>query len=55
MTTLEITLAVEKLNKEQKATFESLVRLGDSKELALTTVFNMNPIDKKLYEYAYYN
>lgn len=47
---------IEKLTEEQKKTFNSLVRLGDSEELALETVLNEKQLsDISFYEFAYYS
>lgn len=43
-----------KLTKEQKELFETLIRLGDSKELALKTVLEQNKKEaSKMYYQAY--
>tara|TARA_Y100001937_G_C6996134_1_gene274277 strand:- start:359 stop:547 length:189 start_codon:yes stop_codon:yes gene_type:complete len=47
---------IEKLTKEQKETFNSLVNLGDSEFLALETVLNIKQRDdNSFYEFAYYS
>jgi hypothetical protein len=47
---------IENLTKSQLETFNSLLRLGDSKELALKTVLEINDnTDTDFYELAYYN
>jgi hypothetical protein len=52
MTTLNT--QIENLTKSQLADFTILVRLGDSKELALKTVLEMNDnTTTELYELAY--
>ena len=43
------------LTKEQKDLFETLVRLGDSEELAMKTVVNEKDNDSTMYETAYYS
>ena len=48
MTTLNLT-------NEQKNLFNTLVRLGDSKELALKTVLNQEEKETEMYEMAYYS
>ena len=46
---------IENLTAAQLKSFNSLVRLGDSKELALKTVLEMQEnIDGKIYQLAYY-
>lgn len=57
MTTQEI--KISQLTKKQNELFNSLIRLGDSKNLALRTVLSeeFNPETKKdnsMYENAYY-
>lgn len=52
MTTQEI---INTLTKSQLDTFNSLVRLGDSKELALKTVLELKKVDTKTYQIAYYS
>lgn len=44
-----------KLNKTQLETFNSLVRLGDTKELALKTVLAIKQTDNSMYQSAYTN
>ena len=46
---------IKLLTKEQRDTFNSLMRLGDSKELALSTALNEKTYPTELYEIAYYN
>ena len=47
---------IEKLTEEQKKTFNSLVKLGDSEELALETVLNKKQLsNNSFYEFAYYS
>lgn len=47
---------IENLTKDQKKTFYSLVKLGDSEELALKTVLNKKQRDdNSFYELAYYS
>ena len=53
--TTEINKMIENLNKEQKSTFDSLVKLGDSKELALNTVLNLENNSTEMYQMAYYS
>ncbi len=58
MTTLQN--QISELTKTQTELFNSLVRLGDSKELALNTVLDerFNPETKEtasMYEFAYYS
>lgn len=47
---------VKKLSIEQKRLYETLVRLGDSQELALKTVLNdkLQAKDSEVYRIAYY-
>lgn len=53
--TKEIEAKIKLLTKEQRDTFNSLVRLGDSKELALSTALNEKAYSPELYEMAYYS
>ena len=46
---------IKLLTKEQRDTFNSLVRLGDSKEVALSTALSEKPYTTELYEMAYYS
>ena len=43
------------LTEKQRKTFNSLVMLGDSKELALKTVLEMEECNSEMYRYAYYS
>lgn len=53
---IEIQSQIDKLTKSQMETFTILVRLGDSKELALKTVLEIKPnTSSDLYELAYYS
>lgn len=47
--------SIENLTKSQLSTFNILVRLGDSKELALKTVLEMEDFNSELYKLAYTN
>jgi hypothetical protein len=53
MTTLNT--QIENLTKSQMETFTILVRLGDSKELALKTVLETIEHSTEMYEFAYNN
>lgn len=60
MTKEQITsaVAVAKLTKSQLETYIILVRLGDSKELALKTTLEQKELsagNSKMYQQAYYN
>ena len=46
---------IENLTAAQLKTFNSLVRLGDTKELALKTVLETIEHSTEMYEFAYYN
>ena len=48
-------MTTTKLTNEQKDLFNTLVRLGDSKELALETVLNQEEKETEMYEIAYYS
>ena len=51
-----INTQIENLTKTQLEDFKVLVRLGDSEELALKTVLEMQPqTESKMYQLAYYN
>jgi hypothetical protein len=43
------------LTTEQKNLFNTLVRLGDSKELALKTVLEQKEKNTEMYQIAYYS
>lgn len=58
MTNEQITTAVASLTKSQFETYTILVRLGDSKELALKTILEQKEIsasNSKIYQQAYYS
>lgn len=58
MTNEQITKAVASLTKSQFETYTILVRLGDSKELALKTILEQKEIsasNSKMYQQAYYS
>jgi hypothetical protein len=58
MTNEQITTAVASLTKSQFETYTILVRLGDSKELALKTILEQKEIsasNSKMYQQAYYS
>lgn len=58
MTNEQITSAVANLTKSQLETYNSLVRLGDSKELALKTTLEQKELsagNSKMYQQAYYS
>ena len=44
---------MENLTKEQQETVKTLVRLGDSLELAIETVLNIKKVDAEFYRQAY--
>jgi len=48
---------MKNLSVEQKRIYEILIKLGDSKELALKTVLNekLQNKDSEIYRKAYYN
>lgn len=48
---------MKNLTEKQKKTYESLIRLGDSKELALKTVLEMVKEEEpsEMYQIAYYS
>ena len=45
----------KQLTKKQQGTYETLVRLGDSKELALKTALAEKAKDNSEYQLAYYS
>ena len=47
--------SIKNLTKNQLSTFNTLVRLGDSKELALKTVLEMQEFNSEIYKLAYTN
>lgn len=51
----QIESQIKLLTKEQRDTFNSLVRLGDSKEIALSTALNEKIYSTELYRTAYYS
>jgi len=56
MTQETFNTSVDSLNETQIKTFNSLVRLGDSKELALATVLGQKTYEnKEFYRNAYEN
>lgn len=58
MTNEQITTAIASLTKSQFETYTILVRLGDSKELALKTILEQKEIsasNSKMYQQAYYS
>lgn len=55
---MELTLVKEQLNEDEKQHFETLVRLGDTEELALWTIEHMirkEDDNSDEYRKAYYN
>jgi len=46
---------MKNLTQTQKDTFNRLVQLGDSKELALKTVLEMKTRNTETYQIAYYS
>lgn len=55
ITTEEVEGEISKLDKKEKKLFDSLVRLGDSKSLAVATVICERDriIDHEFYRFAY--
>lgn len=45
----------KQLTKKQQETYETLIRLGDSKELALKTILAQKVKDNSEYHLAYYS
>ncbi|MGF1703870.1 hypothetical protein L4D09_26620 [Photobacterium makurazakiensis] len=55
---MDLTLVKEQLNEDEKQHFETLVRLGDTEELALWTIEHMirkEDDNSDEYRKAYYN
>ena len=48
-------MTTSNLTNEQKDLFNTLVRLGDSKKLALETVLKEDKKETEMYEIAYYS
>jgi len=49
----DLSTEIKKLNPEQLKVFISLVKLGDSEELALKTASEIHTSDDSMYKFAY--